>query len=148
MKIKSWLAVPAVLILGAGLTLAIPAMSAVGQSSPPAVAVQIKVNSVALLGGGLAVKLPVRYICPTGDNAQGGSAQLSEAVHKAILTATAQFPVTCNGTFQHIDLVLYVQGQSFKPGTALAAASIYVCNYSVYPYSCSTTSAAHSLVLT
>jgi hypothetical protein len=130
-KLPSWAKAPAVLILGAGLALATPAMSAVGQSSPPSTAIHIETSKVALLAHGAAVELPVRYICQPNPFNQTPSLSASItaiSTTNTVITAQSSFQgPPCTGSFQHAIFVLVPPGQRFKPGTGIAQASLFTC---------------------
>lgn len=143
MKIRSWMKAPAVLIIGAGLTFVMPAAAAVGASSPPSTAVHITASKVSLLAGGLAIQVPIRYVCPAGASPQL-SVRVSAVSHRAIITAFAGFQgKTCTGTVQHVSAILAVQGERFKPGPALGEASLFECSFF-----CNSTTDAKALTLT
>jgi len=148
MKIKSWMKIPAVLIVGAGLTLAMPALAAVGQSSPPSSVIQIESTKATVLAGGLAVELPIRYFCATGAFSQSASASISAVSHKSIITASANFTPSCTGKFETVKLILDVVGQKFLPGPALASAQMDVCDFDAPPFSCITLTTAKTVELT
>ena len=73
----------AALAVGIGLVVAIPALPAVSQSSPPTTAIQIG-SSGTLQDKGAVVLVPVRVVCPAGDQIGNLSVQLSERSGNAI----------------------------------------------------------------
>jgi hypothetical protein len=128
MRLPSWAKVPAVLVIGAGLAVASPAMSAVGLSSPPTTAIHIELANVALLANGAAVKLPVRYVCqpnPFNSFPQLSAQITAISTAHTIITAQENFQgPACTGATQHAVFILVAPGQRFKPGTGLAQATL------------------------
>lgn len=127
MKIKTWVKVAVALVAGAGLTLGMPALAAVGESSPPASAVHIRDN-VALLARGVAATVPLRVVCPAGERASL-SASLSEASGKTITSGFGSTTVLCTGSTQRVVVSVAAQLRPFKSGPALATAQVSGCSF-------------------
>ena len=119
----------AAIAAGAGLALAIPALPAVGQFSPPAV-VSVEVQDQAtLVARGAAVLVPVEIVCPVGSTFRSVSVRVTQRAGSAIASgASGTDDFACTGSTQVVHVLVPAQGHAFKKGPAVAEASLFVCS--------------------
>ena len=125
MKSRKWVGALVAVVGGAGLTVAMPAMSAVGQGSAPAPAVKIN-KDVTLLARGVAAKVVLKVDCPGGSSSMV-TVTLSEVTGKVITTGQSSLEVTCTGSFQQVPIIVEPFSRPFKKGSALAQADVFAC---------------------
>lgn len=115
------------LAVGGALAIAVPALPAVGQLSPPSV-VSVRIGQEAtLVARGAAASVPVDVICPAGATGYL-SARLTQRAGSRIASgsgSTSDF--VCTGATQTVDVLVAAQGQAFKKGAAVADAALSVC---------------------
>lgn len=123
MNIKLWAKVAAPIVVGVGMGLGIPSLTAVGQSSPPASAITLG-NTATLVAKGVSASVPITVTCPSGNQGQI-EVSLSERSGKAIVQGQTFTFVTCTGAPQSLVIAVAPQGQPFKSGVALGTASLF-----------------------
>ena len=94
-------------------------------------------ESGALVAKGVAVVVPVTVTCAPSSfpgspwpGANSVNVQLSERSGKGIVQGFGSGNVVCDGTPQTVDVLVRASGAPFKSGTALATASVMVCDFS------------------
>jgi len=127
-KLSRWAKIAAPIVFGATIALTIPTLAAVGQNSPPGNAVAFAGNAT-LVAKGLQVTVPVQITCPAGIGGQI-NVNLSERSGKAIAQGYGYSQVGCTGQPETLLLTVNAQNVVFKPGTALASASLYAFCFS------------------
>ena len=113
--------------IGGGLALAVPALPAVGQISPPAVFSVEVGDEATLVARGAAVLVPVEIRCPAGSTGFL-SVRVTQRVGSRIASgsgSTSDF--VCTGATQTVEVLVPAQGQAFKKGPAVAEASLFAC---------------------
>lgn len=124
MKLKPWQRTSAAVVVGLALGVGFPALSAVGQSSPPASAVQLG-STATLIAKGVGVQVPVQVTCPADVFEPATlSVGLSEKAGKGIVQGGGSTSVTCTGSSQNVVVTVSAGVKAFKAGTALATASL------------------------
>jgi hypothetical protein len=115
--------------LGAGLAVAAPTLPAVGQISPPSV-MSVEVGDEATLEArGAAVVVPVEVRCPAGSTGFL-NVQVTQRAGSRIASGTGSTSdFVCTGATQTVNVLVPAQGQAFKKGPAVAAASLFICDF-------------------
>ena len=114
--------------LGGGLALTIPALPAVGTHSPPEV-ISVEVGDEAtIVARGAAVRVPVEVTCPAGSTAFV-SAGVTQRAGSRIASGFGSTSIVCTGGSQTVEVTANAQGsgQAFKKGSAVADATVSVC---------------------
>jgi hypothetical protein len=127
MKLKPWAAISAAVVVGVGLSLAVPALTAVGQSSPPTSAISLG-STATLVAKGVAVQVPVEFTCPAGQYASIG-VTLAERSGKSVVQGSSGTSLPCTGSPQSTTVTINSSGTPFKSGSAFAQASLFSCFY-------------------
>jgi hypothetical protein len=133
----------AIAAIGAGGTLAAlaPAGPAVAEESPPFV-VDVEVGSPAtLLARGIAVNVPVEFTCPSDAAYASVSVSIAERVGNQIVRGSGYFNPDCTGQPETQQVLVqpyaydgYDGGTTFRPGPALATASIWAYSADWWTY--------------
>jgi len=128
MKQRPWARLVAAVTGGAGLALAAPMLSAVGQVSPPGPVLSIG-PTARLVAQGAAVAVPVRVVvtCPAGANPDV-SVQVVQAVGREVAHAFGNSSdIPCTGTPQTLEVFATSQDFRFFPGEAFVVARLFAC---------------------
>jgi hypothetical protein len=128
----------AIAAIGAGGTLAAlaPAGPAVAEESLPFV-VDVEVGSPAtLLARGIAVSVPVEFTCPSDAAYPSVSVSIAERVGTQIVRGYGYLNPDCTGQpeTQQVLVQAYEGGTAFRPGPALATASIWAYSADWWTY--------------
>jgi hypothetical protein len=121
--------IAAVVAIAAGAVgaLALPAGADVSALSPPIAGVQV--GSPASLGArGAVVTVPVTVLCVPGGTADL-ALEVTEAVNNKLARGFgAAGPITCNGAFQTVQVIVTSVTVPFRRGPAFAVGSLSVCD--------------------
>ena len=117
----------AALALGAGATLAIPALPAVGTHSAVTPHTIEILGPATLVARGAAVAVPVEITCPSGSTAFV-TVGVTERRGNRVATGSGGTQVQCTGSAQTLNVVVTAGQGAFKKGTALAEASLSACD--------------------
>jgi hypothetical protein len=131
----------AIAAIGAGGALAAlaPAGPAVAEESPPFV-VDIEVGSPAtLLARGIAVNVPVEFTCPSDTAYASVSVSIAERVGTQIVRGYGYLNPDCTGQPETQQVLVQADpysggGTTFRPGPALATASIWAYSADWWTY--------------
>lgn len=128
MKFKLMAKVAAALMCGAGLTLAIPMLPAVGQSSPPGNAIRLKSPAV-IADRGAVVFATISFTCPAGDE-PSLSLTITERSGHFIAQGFGNPPQeVCTGDNQKATVAVTPSNRPFVAGTAFGQASLFDCSF-------------------
>jgi hypothetical protein len=114
----------------AGLMLAVSAGPAAALHLPPPNVISVEVGDEAtLVARGAAVRVPVEVTCPAGSTAFV-SASVTQRAGSRIASGFGDTSVVCTGGSQTVEVTVNAQGsgQAFKKGSAVAEASVFVCD--------------------
>lgn len=118
--------------VGGGLALAVPALPAVGDASPPSLISVELGNKAKLLARGAGVSLRVEITCPAG-SIGFLSTRVTERVGRGIASGFGGVgDVLCTGAPQVVRVNVNAEGQgglAFKTGPALAEATFSTCSF-------------------
>lgn len=105
----------------------------IGPGTAAAAQATMSIGTGSLVAKGVAVSVPVEVTCdpnpflPTASNSV--MVVLKERVNKDLAVGSGSGSVTCDGTPQVVEVLVQAQNVAFKPGTALATASIFLCDF-------------------
>ena len=123
---KNALRIGAALLGGSALAVAVPALAAVSNSSPPA-GVAVSINGTgAVTSKGAQVTVPFTVTCPTTAYYTYLSGTLSEKVGSGVAANSSSVRVTCTNVPTTVNLLFTAQsgGKAFKAGTAGVTATL------------------------
>lgn len=127
---------------GVALALTIPALAAVGQTSPPKPVLHIG-DTARLVARGAAVEVPVLVIvtCSPG-SFTSLSVQVTQAIGRNIGHAYGSVDdLNCDGQPHEVEVFAVAQNLAFRPGEAFAQATLFACQFPFPPSDCSASDA-------
>lgn len=144
MKIRPWAKISAAVILGVGISLAVPTLAAVGQGSGPTMGtstIHIGADGT-LLARGVAAKISLTVTCPVGEDGNL-NVQVAERSGKMILQSSTGQSIACKGTVQSAKVSVLADGRPWTPGSAFVQASINGCS----EFGCTTNTTSRAVQL-
>jgi hypothetical protein len=123
------IAVGLTLAAGGGTAVALPALPAVGQSSPPSSPI-VLVKTAQVIDRGAVAKPAAYVVCGAGG--QGDlQIQLTERSGKSIVTGYGIQDFTCTGQIETVRVPVPASGgeRPWVAGTAFAQAQLFSCNF-------------------
>jgi hypothetical protein len=123
---RTTLRIGAALLGGSALAVAVPALAAVSNSSPPAgVAISIQ-GTGALTARGAQVTVPFTVTCPAQNYGTYLYGTLSEKVGGGVASNNSSTRITCTNVPETVTLTFTAQsgGKAFKAGTAALNATL------------------------
>jgi hypothetical protein len=139
---RKWLTAGLALALGGGVAVAVPGLTAVGQSSPPSSPVILQTTATVVNKGAAALPT-VLVACQPGDFAFL-SVTLSEKSGSGIAAGTSPpTQVACNGEIETFVIPVTPTTKPFVKGTALGQATLTDC-----PFQCVTSTDTENVRLT
>ena len=131
LKLRIGAKVAAAILGAAGVTLAIPMLPAVGQSSPPVAGIKLQ-SPAKIADKGAVVFVSALIACPAGDT-PNVNVELTERSGHAIAEGDGFADPTCTGGIQTVSLAVSPQYAPFISGIAFGQGEIEDCN----AFSCS-----------
>jgi hypothetical protein len=127
MSTRTWVSAVAAIGAGAALSIAGPALPAVGDSSPPGAFLEVEIgDSGTLIAKGAGVVIPVDVTCPAGTTGFLG-VSITQTRGRFIASGGGGEEVACTGETQTVSVTVFAQGGAFKRGTALVDAHLSSC---------------------
>ncbi len=114
----------------AGASVAATAAMAALLVGPAAAGQGVDLGSTAqLVAKGAAILVPVQATCgdPTFPSTSVVTVTVNERAANRIVFGNGSASVTCDGTAHTVEVLVKAQEAPFKPGTALATASMFFC---------------------
>jgi hypothetical protein len=124
MNTPKWAKLAALAVVGFPVMLAVQALPAVGQSSPPVAGIRLG-SGAKIADRGAVVFSHVLIACPAGDSTVV-QVQLTERSGGGIAQGFGFANPTCNGNIQTITIPVPAANKPFVHGTAFGQASIDV----------------------
>jgi hypothetical protein len=125
---RTWVQILVAVGLGLGMTLAVPALPAVGTHSPPTFAHDVEVREpVRLVLKGAAIIVPVEVTCGPGGTGFV-SVEATQRRGSRVAVGFGDTQVACTGEPQVVDVLVSATNASFRKGDVLIEAHLFACS--------------------